>query len=560
VNTPDKIAGNTHRIIFTLIIVLIVTVIVGIIVLAAVPPVSRDALTHHLAVPKLYLAHGGIVEITDAIASYYPMNIDLLYMIPLLIGNDIAAKYIHFGFALLTAALIFAYLADRIGRVYGAIGVLLFLSLPVIVRLSITVYVDLALIFFSFASILALLKWKTSGFRIRYLVLSSCLCGLAMGTKYNGIVVCILLVLATGFIYSRGIFDEKRSMKPMDGLPKACFYALLFATVAILIFSPWAIRNWWWTNNPFYPLYDTLFNPNNPYIETTLRPFLIRKLVYHEDWLDILLVPFRIFYSGQDNVPALFDGRLNPYLLILPPFGALLWSSSENRRLRIEIQLFAYFAILFIAIVYFTRDMRIRYLAPAIPPLVIVAICGVHQIIASAKTIDNRILRKFAYGLCGVGIAIFLVPNGEYIVEQFHIVQPVAYLSGEINRDQYIEMYRPEYPAIKYINQRLSENAIIYCLFIGNRRYYFDRTTIFDDKKIQTIIKTSTTEDDIAQALDQMGVTHLLIGLDFLPEWIHRNYTPEEKKRIVGFFNHKLENVFSKNNYSLYHIKISQFN
>ena len=36
-------------------------------VLAMVPPVSKDALVHHLAVPKLYLKHGGIYEILSLI-------------------------------------------------------------------------------------------------------------------------------------------------------------------------------------------------------------------------------------------------------------------------------------------------------------------------------------------------------------------------------------------------------------------------------------------------------------------------------------------------------------
>ena len=43
-------------------------------IMASVPPVSRDELTHHLAVPKLYIAHGGIYEIPNVIFSYYPMS------------------------------------------------------------------------------------------------------------------------------------------------------------------------------------------------------------------------------------------------------------------------------------------------------------------------------------------------------------------------------------------------------------------------------------------------------------------------------------------------------
>ncbi|MBU1570069.1 MAG: hypothetical protein KKE00_06065 [Proteobacteria bacterium] len=86
---------------------------VSVIILSSVPPVSRDALTHHLAVPKLYLNHGGMYEIPSVIFSYYPMNLDLLYLIPLYFGNDIVPKYIHFLFALLTAFLVHGYLKKR---------------------------------------------------------------------------------------------------------------------------------------------------------------------------------------------------------------------------------------------------------------------------------------------------------------------------------------------------------------------------------------------------------------------------------------------------------------
>ena len=74
--------------------------------LSLVPPVSRDALVHHLNIPKLYLHYGKMVEFPSMSFSYFPMNLDLLYMIPLWFGNDIIPKFIHFSFALFTAWLI----------------------------------------------------------------------------------------------------------------------------------------------------------------------------------------------------------------------------------------------------------------------------------------------------------------------------------------------------------------------------------------------------------------------------------------------------------------------
>jgi len=92
--------------------------IISTVILASVPPVSKDALVHHLAVPELYLKHGGIYEIPSMSFSYYPMNLDLLYLISLYFGNDIIPKCIHFCFALLTAWLILGYLKRQQMRAF----------------------------------------------------------------------------------------------------------------------------------------------------------------------------------------------------------------------------------------------------------------------------------------------------------------------------------------------------------------------------------------------------------------------------------------------------------
>ena len=164
-------------------IILFAGLIVATLLLASVPPVDRDSLTHHLYVPKLYLKHGGIYEIPEVLFSYYPMNLDLLYMIPLYFGNDIVPKYIHYFFALLTSALIYRFLKFRTSLIYALLGSLFLLSIPIIIKLSITAYVDLGLMFFSTASLLLILHWLNSNYKLRYLILAGCCCGLATGVK-----------------------------------------------------------------------------------------------------------------------------------------------------------------------------------------------------------------------------------------------------------------------------------------------------------------------------------------------------------------------------------------
>ena len=201
IKTERRIGGTTW--INGLLLGFLGVLIISIVVLSWVPPVSKDALVHHLAVPKLYLEHGGVYEIPSMPFSYYPMNLDLLYLIPLNFGQDILPKFIHFCFALLTAGIIFGYLKPRTSRTFALLGVILFLSIPIIIKLSITAYVDLGVIFFSTASVFLLFKWMKIGFRLGPLILSAVFCGLAMGTKYNGLVVFFLLTLLVPFLYSR---------------------------------------------------------------------------------------------------------------------------------------------------------------------------------------------------------------------------------------------------------------------------------------------------------------------------------------------------------------------
>ena len=312
-NTSNSKKAETHfafNYIRVALVITLVILIVCIIVLSSVPPVSKDALVHHLAVPKLYLKHGGMYEIPSLLFSYYPMNLDLLYLVPLYFGNDIVPKFIHFCFALLTAWLIYHYLKRRTSIPYALLGVVFLLSIPIIVKLSITVYVDLGLIFFSTASLLLVLRWVEDGFRPRFLFLSALFCGLAAGTKYNGLITLFFLTLFVPFLYSRSIPSNSRFSSF-----KTAGYGLVFVSVALLIFSPWMIRNYLWTNNPLYPLYDHLFNPHNDTDRQAIGLFAYRSLLYHETWWEMLLLPVRVFFQGrEEGVPrlrnALFCSRL----------------------------------------------------------------------------------------------------------------------------------------------------------------------------------------------------------------------------------------------------------
>ena len=556
-------------------VILLAVLVTGIVVLASVPPVSRDALIHHLAIPKLYLKHGGIYEIPGARWSYYPMNLDLLYLIPLYFGNDIIPKYIHFAFALLTALLIFRYLKKRLAVIYALLGVMVFLSLPVIIKLSITAYVDLGLIFFSTAALFYFLKWVNSEFKLKFLLVSAFWCGLGLGTKYNALIVLFLLTLFSIFIYARNSTDIAKKQS------RAIGFGIIFMLVALIVFSPWAVRNYRWTHNPIYPLYDTLFNPTkqdshdnlqqnssqqedeNPAIANIESKgkwthFTVRRIIFKEKWWEIILIPVRIFFQGQDDNPKYFDGRLNPSLFLLP-FFAFMGLKNDSQMLRIEKKISVFYAVLFILFAFVQKDMRVRYIGPTLPPLVVLSMFGLENIVRTIKSRFAGFSQKFYLGIVLSSVLFFLGLNFFYMLNQYRWVQPLKYLRGEFSRDAYIEKYRPEYPAIKYINDNTGADSVILGVFLGNRGYYSERKIRFDfDPFINKVAKQSYSNEKIFNNFKNSGISHLLIRFDLFNNWVQHNFSESEMRRLNLFFENYTVLVFLKNGYRLYRLKFTR--
>ncbi len=526
--------------------------IVAIAFLASVPPVSKDALVHHLAVPKLYLNHGGIYEIPSMDFSYYPMNLDLLYLIPLYFGNDILPKIIHFFFGLLTSWVIFDYLKSRLNHIYALGGALFFISIPIIVKLSISVYVDLGLLFFTTTALILLLKWFDNIERPLPFILSAICCGLAMGTKYNGLVGFIILMAFVPMIYVRYTKSEK-----FKGI-KSIGIVLGYGVIALIVFSPWMIRNYLWTNNPVYPLYDNWFNAGSSLPGFSLGIFAYREILYQESWLDMVLLPIRVFFQGQDGNPQYFDGKLNPFLLIFGVF-AFLRGASDPENVRFDKKILLLFATLFFLFSLFSTGLRIRYILPILSPLVILATYGVKNLVTLTQNHFKLISGKFLFVLVICAVSGAYLINTHYVYDQFKIVKPFDYISGKLTRDQYIKKFRPEYPAMQYISQKLPADSKILFFYIGRRGYYCDREYTFDMVNMKSTfkkyIKTMNSPIDIYNALNQGGITHFLIKEDIFNRYVKQEFSELEQKKIILFFRHYIKRVYERNGFSLYKIR-----
>jgi hypothetical protein len=327
--------------------------------------------------------------------------------------------------------------------------------------------------------------------------------------------------------------------------------------IALTVFSPWMIRNYIWTNNPVYPLYNGWFNPMPADAAGSngggIGHFGIRRIIFKESLWQTMLIPLRIFFEGQDDLPQYFDGKLNPFLFFLP-FFAFLRFKKLTPGVMAEKKILLAFAVLYLLFAFFKTDMRIRYVAPIIPPLVILAMYGLQQINALVANRFSLAVRKISdFCIFAVMILMFGM-NGAYVLDQFNKVDPLSYLSGRLDRDAYIQKYRPEYTVIKYANENLSNQTKILCVFVGNRRYYSDREMVFGDGLFRNIVNKAEISENIIRKLKQQNFTHMLIRYDMFNHWTNNQLNNGSKKVLKVFFQSHTNRLVSKGGYGLYQL------
>ncbi|MGH7797643.1 MAG: ArnT family glycosyltransferase [Candidatus Binatia bacterium] len=520
------------RVIWMAILAFLVTEVM----LGLLPPTSRDELTHHLAIPRLYANAGRIIEVPMAPYAYYPMLLDMLYTPWVYWGYDFVPKLIHALFAYLTGLLLYAYLGRRMNAEYGLLGFFLFISTPVIARLSHWAYIDLGITFYTTATLLALLRWREKREALGWLSLAALSLGFALATKPNGLVVALVI----SFLFLLVVVQPPRESPFRIGRE-----ALLFGVLTLLPFLPWLIKNWSQTGNPFFPLLGGFFaSPNSApaaAVSGGLGIFVKRELLYGESIWQMVGLPLRMFFSGQDDNPQYFDGVLTPVLIVLLPW-AFKGKWLEDKKI------LAGFALVFLLYAVFLVDLRIRYILPIVPALVVLATYGAF----------NAYLRIRRPVILFAGLIFFAAWHGVYLWRYTYEAAPLRYLSGVESRVEYLGRNLPEYASFQYINRNTAPSAKIYLLFVGRRAYYCERDYFHDGGELPgyllTAIRAAKGSEEIAQVLKRKQITHLVVREDLLAEFLSHNLTPDQAAVWNQFAQSGLELKFLDRGHAVYRL------
>ena len=505
---------------------LLVAWLLAIVVLDLVPPIARDELTHHLAIPALYVRAGRVLEVPFADQAYYPMLLEMFYTPLVAHGWESVAKLLHLGFGIATAALVFAYLQGRTSTPVALLSALLLISTPTVTVLAASAYVDLGLLFYTAVALIALLRWSETR-RASYFVIAGLGAGCGASVKYNGVLLIVLLALVVLLL------ARERGALVAVGLSCA------FGAISLLPMLPWLAKNAMETGNPIFPLFNAALGgrplPANPSIDV----FTKRQLLYGESWLEIVLTPIRVFVTGREGDPARFDGAFNPLYLV--GFVALVRHDALKRD-----RWLAGVAAMLLLMVFLLNTFRSRYAISVLVPLALV--------LAELLQVSGRQWRRAT----AAAVVAALLFNGWHLANLWTTVDPLSYLRGRESRETYIGRFVPEYPLIEFANRALPADALVDLEFLGSRGFYWQRAyrydTYFSGTTLRDTIRSAANGDDVAARLRQIGITHIASADRLLLRYLRDNLTETEYTCWEDFARGHLRLIYGDRGFGLYAI------
>ncbi len=350
---------------------------------------------------------------------------------------------------------------------------------------------DVGLATFSFMSFYALCLWKDRP-SPPLLVLAGVFAGCAMGTKYTG---AIPFAIGALFIIKEA---HPRTFK------NVLIQELLYAIPALIIFSPWLVKNLHYVGNPVFPFcYSWTVKPISPWVSTAAAGYFFRGLAEYaprSGW-QLLKLLWDIAVHGIDfggGMDVLGDLGWAPLFALLPAIGLAKRKSSG-------LTLVLLYALLFFVPWAMSRPV-LRFLMPLAPFLALAAAYGYEQGI-------NKQSREFR-AAAQLFVGLLLLSNGKVFFEVTDTLSSFRVPLGLESRSEYLSRKLDYFDAASFVNT-LPPNSLTY--IVGDQRgYYYNRsvlvTPVFNTNPLTEWANQASSAEELASLLKARHMTHLLIN------------------------------------------------
>ncbi|MZG30781.1 MAG: hypothetical protein F3741_08250 [Nitrospinae bacterium] len=540
-NNPRQWIGGTREklaIIFSLSpLKTFIQIILGIIIffllsLAMAPAFSTDALVYHLAVPKAYLEAGGVTNLPNNIYSFFPQQMEMLYLFALALGTEQLAQLTGLGIALLLLIALHQYYRQTGSANYALLAPLLYISTPTFFNIASAAYVDLQAATYVF---LAFYAWENGCSRKQsnWFLLMCLFAGAAVATKLTTVIILPLAFLGIATLGRRS-----------NNTGKVVSQCLTLVIVSLILLLPWLARNYYFTGNPLAPYFMTFLGGENGMNWDITRSQ--QQFQYYSSFgmghsiLDFLLLPINLtFFSEPHSLK--FDGQIGVlYLLLLPTLLCLR---------RQSLPMLSFFLVLMVF--WFIQTQYIRLLAPAFAFLSVLLVTGLEK---GFKNYGDSVGKKETVFLSLI-LTFGLLFNTSTILKEWVRIKPLSYLFNKENRDQFLIRQINAYPAYSVANHLIGEKGKVLLVYMRNLGYLMDRPffsdTFFEAHTLRKIIDEEVYAENIIIRLKSMGITHILFNHNFV---FGKNsaFSTGEKGILKNFLAKHAQRILVKNEFFLY--------
>jgi hypothetical protein len=330
------------------------------------PEVNFDARWYHLGSASHYVEVGRFYDIVAAthdpamgLNPYQEITLTGLFS---LVGVHGARLLAFFDGAIICLAIV-AFARSHLGSVrIGLVAALAFLAIPSVSWASATAYNDLPVALYTLLSVHALVTWCKAPGRWGWAYLGIAAAAFSFGVKAFGL---FTLALAFACVVTWAVTRSNLRR------PITAGRLVIGALVAIVTCLPWWIRSYSMTNNPVFPLLNSVFHSEywNSYAAAT-QASANRKV-------SIGTLPQGLVRSVWTTVadPAPYHSLVGSFFLIGIPI-ALVLALCTTRRARRTVLFLALYVVAWSCAWYLSAVSDSRYLL-AVAPLACLALVTV---------------------------------------------------------------------------------------------------------------------------------------------------------------------------------------
>lgn len=473
------------------------------------PSTYWDELHYHLTLPKLYLSRHKIGDIPELFYAQFPQTVEMLFLLSMLLSDDILPNLIHWAYGVLCALSVYAIGRRFYSKNAAILAAVIFFTTPTVMRLSTLAYIDLGTSLYVILSFFSILLWHDTK-EIKYFFLSAVFCGISFSTKHSAVIGFILLLIF--------ILKNMRAVSVKQ--------LFLFVAICFLIPSPFYLKSLYWTGNPVYPFLYSVFGGRHltASISHQLTLDIMEFGKIKKGFIEILFSPWNVTIYPQK-----FWGVITPvYLSFLP----LIVFFKKDEITKIIL----FFGVGYL-LLFFFLSQQIRFLIPSLALLSMLC-----------SFVFFQIKEKFqrVYFLCASFVFFSFVFSQAFFLYTSFFRLPVAI--GLQSKSDFLEQGLDIYPACKYVNEKLSQGSKIF--FINdNRVYYCDKPFLIFSPATQFLLKV--TPDKRYTYFKKEKVTHIL----YTASWV-KNFKEDAVAKMLVQDVHRgyLKNIFGENAVYLFEI------